>query len=178
MKKIKITFNCKDIYTIPDTFFKVSTYEYILIDLDNTLEIFKEQIPSQRLINLGKKLNNYGKKTIIISNSIHTKRVQRMADAFGCYKYLNNTHKPCKYKLERFLKENNINSRQCLFIGDQFYTDAKVATKLKMDFLLTRPLGKKEQFFTKFNRIFEKFALKRYEKMGKLGIDVYKIYNE
>lgn len=165
----------KSIYSIKDNFFKEHCYKYVLIDLDNTLEPYNIKHPTLRVKDIGVFFKENGITPIIISNSIHTDRVKEYAACLGCDIYLFNSKKPFKFKVKKFLKDNNIDSNKCLMVGDQMMTDGKLAKKLKIDFLLTLRLSKDEQFFTKFNRIIEKPFRNKYDKMKCLDKYVGKI---
>lgn len=172
---MKVKYLVENIYSIREDFFLSHNYKYVLIDLDNTLEPYNIKHPTERVKNLSIFFKNNDVEPIIISNSIHTERVIEYAGCLGCKIYLNNSKKPFKYKVERFLKENNIDKSKCLMVGDQLMTDGKLAKKMKIDFLLTVRLSKDEQFFTKFNRIIEKVLRKKYDNMKSLPNYVGKI---
>lgn len=84
--------------------------------------------------------------------------------------YLYSAHKPAAKRIRKFLQENQLEAKDCLFAGDQLLTDARYVRKLGGRFLLTEPLGKKEPYVTKLFRWYDRLKRKRYLKQGRLGV--------
>lgn len=172
---MKVNFHATSIYEVPDSFFLKNKFKNVLFDLDNTLEPFFIEKPTQRVLDLGKRLKALGMKVYIVSNSIHAHRVKEFAKALLTTGYRNNCHKPLAFKIKKMMEKEGLDPQETVYVGDQLFTDCQVANKLKVWFLLTHPLAKREQFFTHFTRAFD-LKKRRKLQMGRLlGQDATKI---
>ena len=137
----------------------------ILTDLDNTLVSYFESIPNNDLIKLNSLLREMGFKIYIISNNNH-QRVETFIKEFKVDGYLSHAYKPYAFKLNSFLRKNNLNKQDIIFIGDQLLTDIKCANKAKLDSVLVKSLSRSsEKWYTTINRKREKFILRRIKKI-------------
>ncbi len=143
-------------------------YKIVFSDLDNTLDCYIDKIPSKIVFDKVKEFKEAGIKFIIISNN-YKRRVKPYADKLGlqCVWLL---LKPLKFRLNHFIKKNNINKKEVLMIGDQLFTDIALANKLGIDSILVKPLTDKDQKFTSFRRKKEKLYFKKIKKENKLKL--------
>lgn len=137
----------------------------ILFDLDNTLISYFEKVPSQKLIELGKKLLDKGFKTYVLTNN-YGSRINLFMETFpateaGCL-----MKKPFVYKIKKFLKEKGITDyKQIIMIGDQLVTDIRCANRLCVDSILVKSISRaSEHWYTIINRSREKGIVKRIAK--------------
>lgn len=144
----------KNIFEIPVSFLSSIGIKYLFCDLDNTLDAFDVLVPSERVIELKKRLQQAEIEMFIISNN-SSKRVKDYADYLGV-KFLSSTHKPFKKRLCRFMKEQNVDKSQAMLIGDQLLTDVMCAKNSKIRVCLTDRIVKREQFTTHFNRLIDR----------------------
>lgn len=165
MKKSAPTAVSKSIFEIDVDFFKRHGFKYILSDLDNTLDSYKTTTPSLRVLELVRKLKEENITLIIVSNNSE-ERVSKYSS--GEIKYLSRAGKPFKKKIESFLKDSNISKEEVLLIGDQLFTDIKVANKLGIKSILVDELTNKNQFISLFNKTRQKIAIKRLKKKNML----------
>ena len=161
------------VYDIDIDFFVRLKTNYVLLDLDNTLDIHKTKLPSDRAIKLINDLKEAGLTPTIVSNN-SKKRVKKYADALGC-NYVYRCFKPFHRKILKYLLKNHINKENVIMIGDQLVTDIKCANRLNVKSILTEKLGSSDQFVTKFMKGIDTKRHKELEKNGFL-IDWREVY--
>lgn len=168
--KQKASYHSRSIYSIPYEFFVKSQTKAVLTDLDNTLDEYDVLSPRKEAFLLKEKLKEKGIALYVISNN-HEKRVAPYCEKLGV-EYLCDAFKYSKKKTEKFLKEKNLKVEEVLFVGDQLFTDGIYVSKLKGQLILTEPLSKKDQFFTRFVRGIDSFFRKRWLKKNLLGAKI------
>ncbi len=167
MKETLIPFaHANNIYEINIDFYVSLGIKVLFIDLDNTLDSYKCKTPSERAKDLITKLLSSGIRPIIVSNN-RGKRVKNYAKELNI-ECLYSAFKPFPNKLNKFIKENNIDKNECLIIGDQLLTDIKLGKNSNIKTILLEKLVKEDQFTTHFNRIFDKMIRKRLKKKNLL----------
>ena len=148
-------------FALADNIFEISPEFYaklgvkaVLVDLDNTLDPYSVDDPTDRPIAWKKALYDAGLRIVILSNN-SGKRVSRYAKALGvehrCF-----MKKPFPGPLKRFLAEEGLSPDEVLLIGDQIQTDVKAGNGAGVRVILTEPLDPKEPPWTRINRIFDK----------------------
>ncbi|MFA6796258.1 MAG: HAD hydrolase-like protein [Bacilli bacterium] len=167
IKKLITTYHASSIYDIDPQQLKDLGYKTIFVDLDNTLAQFNVLIPEKRTFQLIDSYHEIGLEVILISNN-KAKRVMPYAEKLHT-KYVYSTHKPCARRFKRYVREHSIDLKTSILIGDQLLTDRALAKKAKLDFILTEPLVKLDQWTTKFNRLIDKPLRRKYLKQGRLG---------
>ena len=160
---------------IPDEYFhKASDIDYkklyesgfrtVFFDLDNTLADYETHTPSEELINLFKTIKDSGLTPLIISNN-HKKRVSTFGNALKI-DYLHDALKPFLFKIRKFMKKNNYNFQEIVWIGDQIVTDIALSHKMNIYSILVDPIRKEtEHWYTRINRMFERKHLKIIKKL-------------
>jgi len=160
-----IPFLCrKTVYDIDYSKLYENGRRILLIDLDNTLIPYDEQLPDENLIALFNNLKEKGFNIIIISNN-RAERVKRFAEAVDC-EFIYSALKPLKHGYQRALKKlYDYDHKEIISIGDQIMTDVLGSSRLGLDCILVKPIKKKsEKWYTKVNRKFENLVLKRIKK--------------
>ena len=148
------TYYAKSIYDIPANFYKNEGITVIFCDLDNTLDPFFLNEPSDQAIDLVKELRENGIEFIITSNN-HGNRVMHYAEKLNVECHYS-SKKPLGYKLKRFIKRKNFDKNSIVMIGDQILTDVIASKRTKVRVILTEPLVKQDLPITKINRFFDK----------------------
>lgn len=133
-------------------------YKVILSDLDNTLDCYLNECPSDEVKNKIKQFQENGIEFIITSNNFKKRVLTYTKDLNVKTIWL--LLKPYTFRLKRFLKKHHINKDECLIIGDQLFTDIALANKIKIDSVLVKPLTNQDQKFTTYRRKKEKKLLK------------------
>ena len=170
IKKLITNYHASSIYDIEPQHLKDLGYKTIFADLDNTLAQYNVLIPEQRTFQLIDKFHDLGLEVILLSNNT-IKRVMPYAEKLHT-KYIYSTHKPCSRKFRHYVKDHSIDLKTSVLIGDQLMTDRPLAKMTKMDFILTEPLVKIDQWTTKINRLIDRSLRNKYLKQGRLGPDI------
>ncbi|MCF0117945.1 MAG: YqeG family HAD IIIA-type phosphatase [Bacilli bacterium] len=167
-KRIIPTYYAKSLFDVDFSFFKNHNIRYILSDLDNTLDSYKQKEPSERVVEFKKKCESNNIELIIISNN-KGPRVKRYSDILNV-RYGSKMFKPFTKNLKNYLNENSIFPDECIFVGDQLMTDIKCGNGLGIITLLTDPIVKEDQWQTKFNRFFDRPVRHKLKKYGLLKL--------
>ena len=153
------------VYEIPYERLYEKGYRGILFDIDNTLT--KHGAPATSdTVALFKRLHATGFRTIVISNN-HEARVRSFARAVGT-SYLPLAWKPFPRAYKRALKILHLTPRDCIFIGDQIFTDIAGAKSMGIKSVLVDPIAAgsgREEWQIVLKRLPEKAILFFYDKM-------------
>jgi len=166
-KNLIPTYSASTLYEVEPRKIAQLGYKYLFMDIDNTFDSYKEPFPQEKAYEFAKKAKEYDLKIIFASNN-YEKRVKIYSNKLGLNDYIYFCLKPNSKKIDNYIRDNNIDRKKILFIGDQLLADVKVGNKLKVDTLLVTPLTDVDQWFTKVRRIFEKPILKHLKKNNKL----------
>ncbi len=151
----------KSIYTIDYKKLKKNGIKCLLFDLDNTIAPYKTVEPDAKLKELFAHLEQ-DFKVIIISNSPKN-RVRPFKEKLNV-DCAYSSKKPFKTKYKRILELYRFKIDEVACIGDQLLTDICGANRMGFTSILVNRVAKYETIFTKFNRFFEKFILRRLAK--------------
>ena len=156
----------ESVYDIPYEELYKSGKRLIMADMDNTLISYKETLPSEKLKELKKRIEDIGFELIIVSNS-RKNRVDNFSNAFGV-KYQKFSTKPLKRGIKRAIRKiatKKYEKNQILLIGDQLMTDILGAKRCKIKAGLIFPVDKSSDIkSTRLNRKMEQFFLNRIKK--------------
>ena len=158
--------HAKSIFEIDIEFFKYHNVKILMMDLDNTLDSYRLYTPTERSREFIQKLIDNGIKPFIVSNNTG-KRVSSYANALGI-EFLSSSAKPFGFKIKKLIKARNWNKDEIMMVGDQMLTDAGMANKANIRFILTDKIVKEDQWTTHFNRLYDRPMRKLYAKKGKL----------
>jgi hypothetical protein len=136
----------------------------LLIDMDNTILKYGENIISDDIKNKINSLKN-DFKIIIFSNSLK-KRVKKYSVELDV-SFISFACKPSKKGFLKVFKDYKIEPCDVAVIGDQILTDIKGGNKVGITTILVKPLSKEDNIITKINRRREE---KIYKKMGAKGL--------
>lgn len=150
-------------------------YRIIISDLDNTLASYKEEVPSEELINFIKAVKTKGFKFYLVSNN-KEKRIKYFNDTLNTDGFLSKAGKPGIKKLVEFLKDVDIN--QVIGLGDQLVTDILAFNRLHVYSVLIKTIDTKTQkWYTKINRLREKRIINKIKKQNlEIGVQIEKLY--
>ena len=166
MPKILPKWYSKSIYDIDLEKLKSLNVKYLLSDLDNTIVGFDVSEPTQKVYDFLKELKENNIELILVSNN-NKKRLTKFCKPCNL-KFLSSAGKPGSKKLLEFISLNQLNVKECAFVGDQLLTDMWCANKAGCISILVEPLQKKESVFTFFNRRIDRIIRRKYKKKGKL----------
>ena len=148
------SFHAKSVYAIPLEFYKKEGVKTLLIDLDNTLDSYRQEVPTEKAVELKKSLKSIGVEMVIVSNN-RPKRVGKYADALGV-RYVPSIGKPFARGINKAILSLNLEKESVLMIGDQTFTDICAANRAKLRSVLTDKIVKEDQPTTHFNRLFDR----------------------
>ncbi|MFA6861404.1 MAG: hypothetical protein WCR56_03380 [Bacilli bacterium] len=168
MKKTKASFTCQSIYDIDPQFFVSLGVKAVIADLDQTLDTAFTDTPSPRVFALRDELAQLHIQLIVISNN-RDKRVSPYVKKLQV-PYLSFALKFFKGKVLKFLKKENLKVEDCVFVGDQLYTDGIYTSKIHGRLILTEPLSPKDNIPTKMVRGLDKHFREKYRRQGRLGL--------
>lgn len=173
------TYLAQSVYVIDYNKLYANGKRVILFDLDNTLAPYDDSTPTDKQLELNKKLKEIGFRIYILSNN-HQKRTKLYTTTFLVDGYLVLARKPFVYKIKPFLKKENIEITNTILIGDQLLTDIKCANKLGLDSVLVKSISRKsEKWYTRINRLREKRVINNIAKVDKeKAIAIAKIIGE
>lgn len=152
----------KSIYTINYEKLIDRGIKCLLFDLDNTIAPIGVKEPTKKVKELFDDLKKMGFKIIIFSNS-GSKRLEPFREQLQVEV---NPHsmKPLKRSFIRIMDKHELKDSEVAIIGDQFLTDIIGGNKVGITTILVNPIGLKDFFFTKINRIREKIIINRLTK--------------
>jgi len=147
---IKPDYYYKSLLSIPINDLKKLNKRIIIIDLDNTLLPFNQAFPNQDAVNYINELSNNNFDVHIVSNNYYS-RIFFATTNMNC-SFLHYAMKPLTFRFRKYLKDKEIEYKDCVFIGDQLMTDIVVARKLHLASILVDPLTDSDLPITRFNR--------------------------
>lgn len=167
MRKKVIPFAyAQSVFEIEPTFYHKLGVKHLLLDLDNTLDPYTVDEPTEKTLAWAKAMQEEGFSITILSNNTG-KRVGRYAKLLGV-EHQGMMKKPFSGPLKRFLKEKGISPDEAILIGDQIQTDVKAGNGAGVKTVLLEPLDPHEPPWTKFNRLFDKPKRKKMKKLNLL----------
>lgn len=136
----------------------------LLIDLDNTLISYSQNVLTKEVHELFKKLDEMGFKIVLISNNTQKRLITSIEDNDIMYVY--SARKPLKKGFKKALKNfSSYHKNNIILIGDQLMTDVLGAKNFGIDVILVKSIERKtEKWYTRFNRRLERRVLKKMSK--------------
>lgn len=156
----------KSIYKIDYKKLKKAGIKCILFDLDNTIAPVSVSVPNKKMKDLIEEVKDMGFKVIIMSNSPKS-RVEPFKEMLNvdCSA---SSMKPLSKKYKKIMKIYNFKDIEIAAVGDQLLTDIYGANRMGITTILINPLSTNDIVFTKFNRMIEKYIIKKLSKKGLL----------
>ena len=134
----------------------------LLIDIDNTLAPYEQDLPDENIINWFSELKSAGISAALISNN-HPPRVELFNSLLGLPAYPD-SGKPKKKNLLRAVREMGVPISETAGLGDQLLTDTLAVHRLGMLSIIVPPIKDKRSLFFRFKRWLEKPFMKKYRK--------------
>lgn len=158
MGKFKPNLYYKSIFDINYDKLKDKNIKVLIFDLDNTIITYDEEVPSDKVVELFKKLNSKF-KVFIASNNLkeRVRKIGKYLDVHAFYSVVKPTTKLKKLLLNKY----DVKMDEVAIIGDQIVTDIFMGNRLKMLTILVDPLGERDLKITYFNRFIEGIIMKR-----------------
>ena len=150
----------ENIKAISVEFLKENNIKAVILDMDNTLIDFNQNIlegAKQWCDNL----KNNGIKLIIVSNSNKKEKLEKVSKQLEI-EYILFAMKPLKKGFKKAIKKLGEKPENIAAIGDQVFTDVIGANHAHMYSILVKPLDKKDILLTVIKRPLENYILKKY----------------
>lgn len=131
-------------------------FRFALLDLDNTLAGDRVTEPSPYTYEVIGKLKDAGFVCCIVSNAKSTRSSDFAAKIpVECVSYAN---KPSPNGIYRALDMLKANKSETVFFGDQIFTDIIAAKRAGVFAAFVEPITRKEMFYIKIKRPFERIV--------------------
>ena len=144
----------------------------LLIDIDNTLAPYEQDLPDENIIAWFKSMAEADVACTLISNN-HADRVELFNSILGLPAYHDSGKPGTKYFIEG-MKQMNRTPDETAGLGDQLLTDTLAVHRLGMISILVPPINDKKNLFFRFKRWLEKPFMRRYRRLHKNESEVNK----
>lgn len=134
----------ESIYDLSPAFLTERGICLLLMDLDNTLARYSDDVPSVSLRNWLDALKKAGVEPFILSNN-RGSRPRKFAAALSL-DYVGRAGKPSVKKLRAVLRKKELSANQAAIIGDQLYTDILCGNRAGVFAIAVRPIDIKNPF--------------------------------
>ena len=152
----------KNVKQIPISLLKKNKIKGIILDVDNTLIDYYENL----IDGVDKwciDLKNQGIKFCIASNSNKENKIKKVSEKLNI-PYVFFAKKPLKVGLIKAAKIMGLEEKEVAVVGDQIFTDILGANRCKMFSILVEKIKEKDMLITRIKRPIENFIKKSYLK--------------
>lgn len=162
----------KRLWQIPVTELVNNGIKGVIVDLDNTLVPWREEVTaaSDKLLKWLEGLKRAELDICIVSNG-GSSRVSRFADKLGV-KYVAGVPKPRRTPFKKAMELMGTSPKETAVIGDQLFTDILGGNRSGCYTILVTPQAKKEFFTTRLIRVLERKIKTQLELQGVFPIQV------
>ncbi len=150
----------KHIYDIPVESLLERGIRAVMVDLDNTLAPWHEEVVDPQIHDWVQSLLDHSIEVCLLSNS-KSARAHRMQERFGIPYGIYKAGKPFGSGYSRALKLMNVERDQAVMIGDQICTDVLGAKVRKIPYILLDPIAPREMKGTYALRWIERNLFRR-----------------
>ncbi len=137
----------------------------IVLDIDNTLEPYENDLPSERVCEWLRSLSNVGISASFVSNN-DRERVELFNSVLGLPAYYK-AGKPFTKNIKRAMISMGTGISDTILMGDQVFTDVLAAHLCGIPAILLPPIKDKTDILTRSKRVLEIPVLKKYERIQK-----------
>jgi len=138
-----------DIFHITAERLKKRGITLLLLDLDNTLSPYSEDLPPERILAWMSELKAAGIAPYIISNNASEERVKNYAEACEI-PYVARAGKPSPRPIHKAMKELGRAKHQTALMGDQIFTDGIAAHRAGVTGIVVRPIEMTFLFYLRY----------------------------
>ncbi|MBO8164162.1 MAG: YqeG family HAD IIIA-type phosphatase [Brevibacillus sp.] len=136
----------------------------IITDLDNTLVEWDRPLATPEVEEWFTRLREAGIQVTVVSNN-KQERVLRFCQPLGV-NFIWAARKPTSQAFIRAVQEMNVEIEETVVVGDQLFTDVLGGNLLGFYTILVVPVTDTDGFWTRFNRLMERFVLYWMRKKG------------
>ena len=142
--------------------------EGVILDLDNTLVRWAREELTEDILAWIAALRVANIRFCLLSNSVLSRRVERVAEVFGCPN-IRKAQKPRADGFHRAMKAMNTTPATTAIIGDQMFTDILGGNRVGIYTIMVKPMSKGEFVYTRLvHRPPETLLLRLFRKRGHL----------
>jgi len=142
--------------------------EGLILDLDNTLVRWAREDLTEEILAWIAAIRGAGIKFCLLSNSVLSRRVERVAEIFGCPN-IRKARKPRADGFHRAMKAMGTTPATTAIIGDQMFTDIIGGNRVGIYTIMVKPMSKGEFVYTRLvHRPPESLLLRLFRKRGHL----------
>lgn len=131
----------------------------ILLDVDNTLVLWKGEDFTPEVLAWIEEAKGLGFHLCILSNTRHPERLKRLSTILGI-KAMRDRFKPSTKMYLMALKEFDVTADEAVMVGDQILTDILGANRSGIEGIWVHRIHEREFIGTRFNRQIEKLILR------------------
>ncbi|MCS6775400.1 MAG: YqeG family HAD IIIA-type phosphatase [Chloroherpetonaceae bacterium] len=140
----------------------------IILDLDNTLVPWRREEISPDVMAWLTRLKSEGFQLCILSNSVLSRRSERIATLLGCPN-VRQARKPRRQGFRRAMEAMGTTPAETAVIGDQMFTDILGGNRSGIYTIMVRPLHSREFLYTRLvSRPPERLLLRLFRRRGYL----------
>ncbi|MCL2368856.1 MAG: YqeG family HAD IIIA-type phosphatase [Oscillospiraceae bacterium] len=129
----------RDVFQITPTLLQKRGITLLLLDLDNTLAPYSEDLPRERILTWMKELRDAGIELYLISNSRKSSRADDYAEAADI-PFIKRAGKPNPRALHAAMEELGKTPAETALMGDQIFTDGMAANRAGATSIVVRPI--------------------------------------
>lgn len=142
--------------------------EGVILDLDNTLVRWQKEEMSEEILAWLEMLKAAGFRLCILSNSILSRRSERIAERLGCPN-VRKARKPSRSGFHRAMEAMETTPETTAIVGDQMFTDILGGNRSGVYTIMVNPIHPHEFAYTRFvSRPPERWLLKLFRRRGHL----------
>lgn len=158
---LKADLKIKNVYDIDTKMLKNKGIKGILFDIDNTLEEYATELPSEKTLDFFRKLDEEGFKIGIVSNAKYLRVVKFVrgfpSKEFPALHCIAHAGKPFRKAFRVLSSKMDLKRTEIAMVGDQLFTDIWGGNRAKCLTVLVEPINPKiEPKFVRFKRLLEK----------------------
>ncbi len=140
----------------------------VILDLDNTLVTWHQEDITLEILAWLNDLKSHHLKLCILSNSVLSKRSERIANRLNC-SFVRQARKPSRQGFIKAMEAMGTHPASTAIVGDQMFTDILGGNRAGIYTVMVRPIQKHEFAYTRYvSRPPEKLLLKWFKKRGHL----------
>jgi HAD superfamily phosphatase (TIGR01668 family) len=137
----------------------------LLIDIDNTLAPYEQDLPDEKIIRWFEELRAVGIQSSLISNN-HAERVELFNSKLGLPAYPD-SGKPGSKTIRRAMSDMGVDASVTAGLGDQLLTDTLAVHRLGMISIIVPPIKDKRTVFFRAKRLLERPFMAKYRRREK-----------
>ena len=137
----------------------------LLIDIDNTLAPYEQDLPDEHIVAWFDAIAKNGIKATLVSNN-GRERVELFNSRLGLPAYFK-SGKPFAKNLKRAMRDMGSDKSNTAMLGDQVLTDVVAGRHIGLRAIIVPPIKDRTSAFFRFKRALEVGSIKKYVKKAK-----------